>query len=553
MAKFDWILRNAKIVDGTGASAVFGDVAVKGDRIASVASTDSIDAARELDCEGLVVAPGFIDPHTHYDAQVLWDEELTPSSWHGVTTAVMGNCGFGVAPTRPQHREAILRTLENVEGMSLEALETGIDWNFESYPEYLDVVDALPKRIHVASLLGHTPLRFFVMGENATEREATAEELAQMRTLLREGLAAGAAGFSTSRSESHRGAWGKPVPSRVASLEEIWELCRVLGEEGRGTIESTWGPDLFVEEFARLARDVGRPVTWAALVTERRNPGYSDEILARIEAAGGDVHPQFACRPIKVQVQLSDPFPFANVPAFGEVLERDRSSRSELYADPAWRDRARREVREKWGDALDRATIDESETHSALRARGANLAEIGTERGLDSLDLMADLALAESLETRFGIVMTNDDVPAIGRLMGNPRMLLGLSDAGAHTSQLCDANFSTVLLGEWCRERGALSLEDAGWRLTGHPAGVYGLAGRGRIAQGCVADLVVFDPAEVASRPPERRHDFPAGADRLVAESRGFHHVLVAGVPTLLGGEELEEARPGRLLRGGRD
>jgi N-acyl-D-amino-acid deacylase len=546
-------LRGAIVVDGTGTPWTDADVLVTDGVITEVGEIAEGAADEDIDLTGLVLAPGFIDPHTHYDAQVLWDRDLTPSSWHGITTVVTGNCGFGIAPASADGRDLVMRTLENVEGMALDALRAGIPWTFESFPEYLDAVDAEPLRCNVAALLGHTPVRFHVLGEEATERTATPDEIARMCALVDEGMAAGAVGFSTSRSESHRGAFGRPVPSRMAELSEIWALAERVGASGRGTIEATWGPDFHVEECARLAADIGRPVTWAAIMVVRDNAAMSAELERRVAAAGGagtSVFPQVACRPIVAQVTLADPAPLANVPAFGEILSLERRARAALYGDPAWRARAYAGVREKWGSKLDEATIQETGIHEELRD-GPTLGELAAQRGGTALDVAVDLALAEDLATRFRIVMINDDEEQVGRLLQNTSLLLGLSDAGAHTSQLCDANFATYLLQRWVRELGVLTLEEAVWRLTGHPAQVYGLTGRGRIAPGAVADLVAFDPATIGTGPLERIVDLPGGADRLVAPSTGIEHVWVGGHHTRVDGKDVPGARHGRVLRGG--
>lgn len=542
------LLTGATVVDGTGRPGRRADVAVADGRIVAVGEHLDVDATEVVDLNGLVLTPGFIDPHTHYDAQVLWDRDLTPSSWHGVTTVIMGNCGFGIAPTRPEHRDLILRTLENVEGMPLDALEAGLPWTFESFPEYLDALDAEPTRLNVAVLFGHTPLRIFVMGPEATERAATPAEVAEMRRLLAEGLDVGAVGWSSSRTESHIGAHGRPVPSRLADLSEIDALADVLGEKGVGTFESTWGPDLFVEEFAAIAERIGRPVSWAALMAVRENPAYVTEVTARVAAAGGSVYPQVACRPIVIQVALSDPAPFANVAAFEEILGLDRADRPTLYADVEWRIRAWEGMQARWGTKLVDVTVAETSVHHDL-VDGPTLGELAAARGGSPIDVMADLALAEDLDTRFRMVMVNDDDDQIAELLADERFLLGLSDAGAHTSQLCDANYATHLLARFHRERGDLTLEQAVWRLTGQPADVYGLGDRGRIAEGLVADLVAFDPATVGTGPAVRVTDLPGGADRLVAASTGVAHVWVRGTAIRRDGVDLPGVRPGGLLR----
>lgn len=545
------LLQGGTVIDGTGGPARAADVLVEGSTVVAVEPGLAAPPGAEiLDCRERVVAPGFIDPHTHYDAQVLWDPELSPSSWHGVTTVVVGNCGFGVAPTAPEARPTVMRVLENVEGMPLAALEAGIPWTFESFPEYLDAVASQPLGINVAALVGHTPLRFYVMGDDATEREATEAELARMEALVGEALAAGAIGFSTSRSHSHVGAYGKPVPSRAAALDEIGRLAAAMASSGHGVLEATWGPDLFVEEFADLARATGRPVSWAALMTNRRDPDHAPRVAAEVEAAGGDVHPQISCRPIVVQLNLADPFPFANVAAFGEILTLKHPQRAARYAAEEWRRRASRDMEAAWGDILDHAVVAESEVHADL-VDGETLGAMATARGVEAIDVMVELSLAEELRTRFTVAMINDAEDQIGPLLRDDRFLLGLSDAGAHTSQLCDANYATHLLGHWCRERGDLSLEKAVWRLTGQPADVYGIPDRGLLAAGRVADVVVFDPVTVGTGRARRVRDLPGGADRLVADSIGIDHVLVAGEAVRRDGEQLIGRAAGRLIRGG--
>jgi N-acyl-D-aspartate/D-glutamate deacylase len=546
----DLLLRNATLVDGTGAPARPAEVAVAGDRIAAVGAPGDLTPAagtEVIDLGGLALAPGFVDVHTHYDAQILWDGDLTPSSWHGVTSVVMGNCGFGVAPARPEHRDLVVRLLENVEGMSMDALNAGIDWCFETFPDYLAALDARAKRLNVGAFVGHSPLRLFVTG--GEERPATAEELAAMRRLLREGLDAGALGFSTSRQPAHQGAYGRPVPSRFAEVDEVYQLAEVLGEAGTGVLAVSIGPGLFVDQFSEIATRYGIPVTWTALVARADRPGGAMRTVERGGRLPGEVYPQIACRPIVMQVTMLDPTPLGEVDAWKEVLAVPRDARFALYRDPSWRERAREATLTAWAHRWHKINVEETGAHAD--AAGVPLSALAERRGTTPFDLMLDLALTDTATTRFRVVLDNDGDDEIGDLLADRRTLLGLSDAGAHASQLCDACYSTHLLGHWVRERQALALEDAVWKLTGQPAQVFRLAGRGRVAAGCYADLVAFDPATVGTTAVERVHDQPGGADRLIVRPTGVEHTWVNGTATRLAGENVPGAAPGRLLRGG--
>ena len=544
----DTLLRGATLVDGTGAPARPADVALAGDRIAAVVPAGSLApsaGAEVVDLAGLALAPGFIDVHTHYDAQILWDGDLTPSSWHGVTSVVMGNCGFGVAPARPAHRDVIVRTLENVEGMAMEALEAGIDWCFETFPDYLAAVDARPKRLNVGAFIGHTPLRLFVVG--ADERAATPDEVAAMQAVVRDAISAGALGFSTSRQPAHQGAYGRPVASRFAEVDEVYALAGVLGELGRGVIQVSIGPGLFVDQFSELAVATGVPVTWTALVARADKPGAALRTVSRGAALPGEVYPQIACRPIVMQVSLTDPAPLGEIDVWKEILAAPRDTRPAMYADPAWRDRARDVTLSAWAHRWPKTSIEETRRHQSVV--GIPLDRLAAGLDTTPFDALLDLALADDMATRFRIVLDNDGDDEIGDLLADKRTLLGLSDAGAHASQLCDACYSTHLLGHWVRERGALSLEDAVWRLTGHPRAAFRIAERGVVREGWHADLVAFDPTTVGTTPVTRVHDQPGGADRLVVGSTGVEHVWVNGTATRRDGEDLPGARPGRLLR----
>jgi N-acyl-D-aspartate/D-glutamate deacylase len=544
----DLLLRRAALVDGTGAPARDADVAVAGDRVAAIGAPGELTAGagtQVVDLDGLVLAPGFLDIHTHYDAQILWDGDLTPSSWHGVTSVVVGNCGFAVAPTRPEHRDTVVRTFENVEGMSKEALDEGIDWCFETFPEYLAALDRRPKRLNVGAFVGHSTLRLFVLG--GEERPATDAEVSTMRGLVREAMQHGAIGFSTSRQPNHQGAFGRPVPSRFAEVDEVYALTSVLGDLGKGVVEVSIGPGLWLEQFSEMAVRYGVPVTWTALVARADKRGAALRTVDRGAALPGEVYPQVACRPIVMQMSLADPTPLGEVDEWKEALAVPRGERAALYRDPSWRDRARPATLATWQQRWSKTSVEETRVHT--HEVGVALDELARRRDTTPFDLMLDLALADDMATRFRVVMDNDGDDEIGELLADKRVLLGLSDAGAHASQLCDAGYSTHLLGHWVRERKALTLEDAVWRLTGHPHRAFRVAGRGLVREGFAADLVAFDPDAVGCSPVERVHDQPGGADRLVVRSTGIDHVWVNGVPIRVAGDDVDGAASGHLLR----
>jgi N-acyl-D-aspartate/D-glutamate deacylase len=554
----DLLIRGGTVVDGTGAPRRSADVAIDDGRVSAIGAVHGT-AKRTLDASGCVVAPGFVDIHTHYDAQVFWDRMLTISPWHGVTSVVMGNCGFGVAPTRPAHREMILRTLENVEGMAFDALQVGLgsEWPFETFPQFLDAIERRGAAINVGAMVGHTPVRLYVMGEEATEREATDDEVAAMARIVREALAAGAVGFATSKSPTHVGWAGRPVPSRAANLEEIATLAGCLGEAGHGLMQATLGRGFFLDEFATIQRATGRPVTWTALLGGLFGPDGHRAVLeqtASLQRDGVAVVPQVTCRPLNFEFQWKAPFPFESLQLFHPVSAADHAGKKRIYADPEFR-RAFRErgtrggIAGRWEDTV----ISDCPTEPALNER--NVVEVAAERGVHPVDLVLDLGLASDLEARFRIAVMNTDEATVGELLTHPTTVLGLSDAGAHASQLCDAPFATHLLSHWVRERGVLELEQAVALLTSKSADLFGLVGRGRLAPGLAADVTVFDPATVGCSDLRRVRDLPAGADRLVADATGVRAVMVNGVVLREDGRDAVDPDgplPGQVLRGGR-
>ncbi|MEY2455565.1 MAG: N-acyl-D-amino-acid deacylase [Acidimicrobiaceae bacterium] len=538
----DLVLRGANVVDGSGAPAQRVDVGIEGDRIVAVAPDVDGGTAAEVALDGLVLAPGFIDVHTHLDAQVLWDPDVTPCSWYGVTSVVMGNCGFGIAPTRPEHREAVMRIMESVEDMSYECLQAGIDWDFESFPEYLDTLDRVPKRINVAAMVGHTPTRLFVLGDEADERtELAGDELAQMRSIVDEALAAGAVGFATSRFPTANGRDGKPVPSRLASADECHHLAEAVQASGHGVFMAAWGPDLEPRDMARIAEELDIPVTWAP---------FAAKFLSEVTETTARVVPQMTTRPIVAQLNLRKPYFFGVLDEFKQIIESPPERRASVYADPSWRDLARPALNgSRLGRSLAKAVISYSPNQPALIDR--RLADVADERGVDVFDAMIDVAIVDDLDTRFELTLLEVDAAFMTELLPSEHCVIALGDAGAHATQLCDACQPVSFLQDWVRERQAVSLEHAIWRLARQPADLFGFGDRGRIEVGAIADLVAFDPTTVGVSGRERVFDMPAGAERLIIRPTGIEHVWVNGVAVRRDGVEVPGAHPGRLLRGG--
>jgi N-acyl-D-amino-acid deacylase len=558
---YDLKISGGTIIDGTGKPGVAGDVAIKSGKIAALGKVSG-DAARTIDASGLAVTPGFVDIHTHYDAQILWDRMLSISPWHGVTSVVFGNCGFGVAPTHPEHRGLIMRTLEKVEGMSLAALEGGLgyDWPFETFPQYLDALEKRGAAINYGALVGHTPVRLYVMGEDAMERSATEAEIARMRRIVREALDAGAVGFATSKAFTHIGYLGKPVPSRFAEFAEIEALTSTLSETGRGVVEVTPGIGLMYDEFAQIVRGNRRPITFA-MVTGAGGPAAYRKGMQRaheLNAEGLQLVPQVIGRPVVNEVCFKDPFVFENMDFFrpvSEALEIDGKMR--VYADPAFRRifkehiaAGRGPLGQPWNYAQTCITYCPTEP----QLEGRMLDEVMRERGKDAVDLTLDLALASRLEARFLMSLFNNNEDEVAELLTDRQTVLGLSDAGAHMSQLCDACSYTHLLGHWVREKKLLALEEAVRMITSRPAEVFGLKERGVLKVGAPADVTAFDPAIVGASRMRRVSDLPRGADRLIADAIGVELVVVNGVPIRQHGKDVVDPQgplPGRLLRGG--
>ena len=555
MTLFDLVLANGTVIDGTGSPRVRADVGISGDRIEAIGDLSNAQSQERLDCQGLVVSPGFIDIHTHYDAQILWDPSLAPSSWYGVTTAIFGNCSFSIAPTRAAaaDRDAALSILEAVEAMSHEVLTAGVTWDFEDFGSYLARLRATKLSINVGAMVGHSMLRSFVLGPgSAFDSAARPDQIQLMRDELRTALNAGAFGFSTSRFPSHV-AGGRPIPSRMATLEELEALTDVLGEESAGVFQVIGGPDFGIPDFGEVARRIGRPVTWTSLRTVPTSSRHTEQLAATeaIQDAGVSLWPQMGCHPVTIDFTFAAPYGLLeSVPSFGALAGADVATRMKALADRAWVRTAEEEMianREgrSYEFAWDRILINRSD--HAPELEGTSIATLAGDRRQSPLEAMAEVALADTLETRFDFILFDYDEDIVGDMLSRPSVLLGLSDAGAHASYFCNAAYPCHLLGHWVRERQQFSLEFAVWRLTGHPADAMGINDRGKLLAGAYADLCVFDPQTISQGPLERRFDLPASGERLIRESVGVEHVIVNGDFIRREGRSAP-AMPGRLI-----
>ena len=522
----DLVIRNAELLDGLGNPPRHGSLAVAGGRIAAIGE-DPGPGRQVIDAQGLALAPGIIDNHTHYDAQVTWDPDLTASSSLGVTTAIIGNCGFTIAPCRPADRDLVMRNLTNVEGMSLDALRAGIRWEFESFPEYLAVLERNGLGLNLGAFAGHSSIRTFVMRDDASRRTATPEEVEAMRV--------GAIGFATSTSPAHNGDGGMPMPSRLADDAELLALTGAV--RGAGLFMLTKGGHTKVSFLEEIAARNGRPVVIAALLHNSTNPDAVFRDLDEIAAAnarGRQLVGAISCCPLSMDFTLQAPYPFEGLEAWKPALGRKGDAFTRVIADRGFRNAIRAELAQPavfrlFSGEWDKVYVVEVASPARRALESRSLAEVGREQGKDPLDALLDLALAEDLKTVFVALLLNSDEEAVARLITHPHSLVSLSDAGAHLTFFNDAGFGLHLLGHWVRERGALSLAAGVKKLTSDAARVFGIRERGRLEPGCAADLLLFDPAMVNRGPKRRVFDLPAGAPRLVTPGIGVHGVWVNG------------------------
>ena len=554
----DLLIKNGLLIDGTGAPARRADVGISNGMIVAVEKRIQEKAKRTIDASDLAVAPGFIDPHTHYDAQICWDGALTPSSWHGVTSVVMGNCGVGIAPCRPETREIAMRDLVNVEAIPFEVLNQGITWDWESFPEFMDAAAARKPSLNLGFLAPLTPFRHYVMGEASMERAASPVELNEIKKLLGEAVDAGAFGFSSTLLNQHMGYAGRPLACRNASREELKAYCNALKERGKGSIEIAMtkqigvmdDPELELLDF--MLTESARPITFIAMFDRDDIPeAVRTSLRKAAPMIARGARPQTSPLPLTREINMRNPFSFAAFPSWKRVFEdKSKAAQAAVYKDMNFRNQFREELKRPaaFGN-WERITVHEVKSAALKKFEGQTVAEVAAAQGKDGVDAFLDLTLADDLDNEFTMTSFNNRVDRMAEILNNPAMLLGLGDGGAHLDMLCDSGYPSYMLGTWVREKKVLTLEEAVRRMTSDPADFFGIRDRGRLQEGLAADVAIFDPATVGSMGrPERRYDLPGGAKRMVMRSQGIEYTVVNGAVTWENGK-LTGATSGKVLR----
>jgi N-acyl-D-aspartate/D-glutamate deacylase len=555
---YDLVLKGGRVYDGSGLPSYNADVGVAGGKIIEIGRLNG-NAKRTLNVDGLAVAPGFIDPHTHLDAQLLWDPLGTSCCFHGVTSVVVGNCGLSLAPAKPEDREALIKSFVRVEAINRRVLEEGVEWKWISTGEYLN---ALGTRlgINAAALVGHIAVRHYVMGEDAVERKATPEEIEKMRSLVRQGMEAGAVGFSTNQNPRHIREDKKPVASRLASDDELGSLLDVLGEMNVGLVQlSGGGADSRgrIAYAAQMARRTGRPVLWQSISHSWSRPNHWREMLANTERVfkeeGLPIYAMTQAKPFQNRYTLLDAQCFDEFPTWKAALFGSVPVRKQMFADPAIRKKLRAEAIEDPSPSVfprrwDVIFVDQVKLAKNKSLEKKSVQEIARAQGKDGLDCFLDLSLEEDLETRFVHTNTQGDPAAVCEILKHPSVMIGQSDAGAHMSYDARFGYATAFLGRWVRDCGIMNLEEAVSKLTFRVASIFGLNDRGLLRPGMAADIAVFDPATVNTLEPEYVQDLPGNETRMIQKAVGVPYTVVNGELVIENGAP-SGALPGKVLR----
>ena len=567
----DLLIKNGTVIDGSGAPRYQGDIGIQGGRIAEIGRIRTA-ADQVIDADGRIVAPGFIDGHTHMDAQVAWDPLGSCSCWHGVTSVVMGNCGFALAPCRPDQREWIARCLEAVEDIPTEAMMAGVNWTWETFPEYLDTVAKLPKAINYAAFLGHSALRMYTMGERALNETASDDDLRRMGKSVSEALQAGAVGFSTSRATTHVTPDGSPIASRIADWSEIDYLVDVMAQQNRGIFQI--GPDMssgeahetFLQRLQKVAVDSGRPVMFGTLSTRQGIDPYpwqaQMEFLDETVARGGRMYGQTTTRPIIALFSIKSYLPFDNLPTWRALRSLPVEEQRKRFADPVVRaalvaDEAAMKPRDDTFQGGGAATTDpkKPDYDNLFALKGVDwddptVGELARRRNQHPVEVMLDLII-EDADQLFVQPLVNETPEEVLGMLQHPRTLATFSDSGAHVCQEMGSSLQTHLLSYWVRKREMFTLEEAVRMVTFDNASAFELTGLGLLRPGYRADLVVFDEDTIKPKLPTVEADLPGGSRRLVQKAEGIDATVVSGVPTFLDGE-FTGHYPGQVLRGDR-
>ena len=557
---FDLIIKNANIIDGTGLPSFTGDIAVE-DGIIVHRGNDLGQAKSVIDAKGLTLVPGFIDSHTHYDAQLTWDPWANPSPKLGVTTIVIGNCGFTIAPCRAEHRELTIKNLTNVEGMSLDALRKGIVWNFETFPEYLDFIENRGVGPNVAAYVGHSSVRVYVMGKDALTRKATDDEILEMEKIVKESMISGGLGFATSTFEGHNGENGVPMPSRLADDKEMHNLIMAMSSFGRGVFMLTRGSNTSIDNIEKWMKGSNRPAIVAALLHNPLSDSSTFKILADISEAtdrGTEMWGQVSCRPLSMEFTMESPYLFEGIHAWRPAMEcatlelykniiEDRNFRSHLLNEIE--DDA--QVRLFNGD-WDKIIVREVQNKKYLPLEGRSIKDIASEANVNPLEWLLDHSLNENgMDTLFIAMLLNSDEEAVGKLLKHPRSNITLSDAGAHLTFFNDAGYGLYMLQKWVRENDIMTIEEAIYNLTGKQADIYRIDQRGRLVPGQYADMMLINPDKVGVSQTYRVNDLPGGSSRLNIDGHGIYGVWINGQRVLEDNSIVNrESLPGKVIRG---
>ena len=555
----DLIIRNAQVFDGTGLPPVLSDVAVSNGRIAHIGST--FEAAHEtIDAQGLALMPGIVDLHTHYDAQVTWDRTMSPSPALGVTTAVIGNCGFGIAPCPAPLRETMLKNLSVVEGMDLKALLTGVNWEFESFGQYMDQLRRIGPYINTAVFAGHSVIRTAVMGADGSSKvDPSPEQLQTMQSMVRDAMDHGAIGFASSFSPNHSGYGGIPMPSTIASEAELRALTSVLGEKKKGVFMMATGTRGSPDIMESIAEDTGRPAYISTVLTmyNEGNPSLGATYYERCAQAlerGHELYILTSCQPLSFDFSLTDPYVLLSHSAFDVVKSATADSLPGVYRSAEFRDTFRKNLKEPKEGILFLGNWRHIEVGPTIRLEnqkleGQNIQALADQQGLDPVDVFFDLALSEDLGTHFVGKFFNNNDEGVAPSLKHPASVITLSDAGAHLSYMCDAGFGLYFLSHWVRDTGHFTLSEGIRKITSEPADRFRIPERGRLQVGLPADMLLFDPATVGISKPLPRQDLPGGGSRMIRTATGVHGVWVNGVKVHDGHNYVDHSQgPGQVL-----